>query len=287
MTFNGPPASQEKPPQAVATPEYWKDNPEFKSPRKYFELQYEFAKLMAERTGISLTEAVDKYAPIIRKATHELDVDGKELGPIEGLTEENMLEAAYTKAQERRTASTGETMPYYVEKDLRFGCSSYDYEPDTKTVRVHFFNAEADEEWVDGKDVSKGPLSEEKLERRLQELTQMFRHVKEHHPDALYVRGCSNLYNLEAYRRLYPPTYEVGEIDYDPKRWRMGMAIWGQFLGGKEKVRGEYGYKEELAKEFMQKAREVPLDRLADALAYPPRRAHGPIQDFYDYYGIA
>jgi len=289
MTFNGPPApTQEKPNRDIETPEYWKDNPPLKSPKKYFELQFEFAKLMAERTGMPLSEAVENYAPIIQKSIHELDAKGKELGPIEGLTDENMFEAGYAMAQERRRQAKeeGETIPYRDEKGERFGCSSYDYEEDTKTVRVHFFNAEADEEFVDGKDISKGPLSEEKLDRRKSELAQMFRHIKEKYPDALYVRGCSNLYNLESYRRLYPDSYKVGEIDYDPKRWKMGMAIWGQFLGGKDKVPGEYGYKEDLASSFLEKAESVPVDRLADALPYPPRRAHGNIQDFYDFYGI-
>jgi hypothetical protein len=287
MTFNGPPPPQEKPSSMIETPEYWKDNPPFKSPKKYFELQFNFAKLMAERTGISLTEAVANYAPILRKATHVLGEDGKELESIEGLTDENIFDAGYAMAQERRKEAKGETTPYYDEKGLRFGCSSYDYDPATKTVGVHFFNAEAEEEWQDGKDVSKGPLSIDKLERRKQELTQMFRDIKARHPEAKYVHGRSNLYNLEPYRRLYPSTYKVSEeVDYDSELWKQGMGIWGQFLGGKDKVEGEYGFRQEVADEFLEKAKEVPLDRLADALPNPPRTADGDIQDFYDFYGI-
>jgi hypothetical protein len=289
MTLNGPPKpSQETLPADIEAPEYWKDNPPFKSPKKYFELQFEFAKLMAERTGMPLAESVKAYAPILEKSIHTLDAEGNELAPLEGLTDENMFEVGYAMAQERRAQakSEGETIPYRDERGDRFGCSSYDYEEDTKTVRVHFFNAEADEEWVDGKDISKGPLSVEKADRRRHELTQMFRDIMEKHPDAKHVRGCSNLYNLESYRRIYPDTYEVGDIDYDPKRWSRGMAIWGQFLGGKDKVPGEYGFRQDLADEFLEKAKEVPLDRLADALPMPPRAAHGDIQDFYDLYGI-
>jgi hypothetical protein len=35
----------------------------------------------------------------------------------------------------------------------------------------------------------------------------MFAHIRQHVPQATAVRGNSWLYNLEAYRRLYPPAY--------------------------------------------------------------------------------
>ena len=289
MTFNGPPEPTHEKLPAVETPEYWKDNPPFKSPKEYFKLQYEFAKIMAERNGISLTDAIAEYAPIMQKALHKLDANGKELAdPIEGLTEESLFEAGYEMAQERRREAKekDEHTPYHDEKGLRFGCHSYDYDESTKTVRVHFFNAEAEEEWEDGKDVAKGPLSKEKIDRRRHELAEMFKDIKARHPEAEHVHGRSNLYNLEAYRRLYPESYEVGDVDYSPELWKQGMGIWGQFLGGNEKAEGEYGFKRELAEEFLEKAKTTPLDALADALAYPPRTADGPIQDFYDLYGI-
>ncbi|HEY0948244.1 MAG TPA: hypothetical protein VGE53_02020 [Candidatus Paceibacterota bacterium] len=269
--------------ESIQTPEYWKDNLQFVYPKGLFDTQFAFAKLMAERQDLPLIEAIKQYAPLLNAAIRTED-GKKELLP--GITDENALEAGYAEQLERRKSYGMKGVPYRNEEDGRFGCSSYDYEEDTKTVRVHFFNGEADEEWKDGELVSTGPLSKEKLERRKSELAQMFREVKEKHPDARYVRGCTNLYNLEAYRRLYPDTFIVGGIDYQPKRWDRGLAIWGQFLGGKDKKPGEYGFKQELADEFLEKAREVPLDRLADALPMPPRTAHGNIQDFYDFYGI-
>lgn len=270
----------------IETPSYWQGNPSFKSPKDFFEFQFKFAQLMAERRGISLTEAVMEYVPIIRKATHAIDEKGNELDLLEGVTEDTMLEFAWATSVARKKLLNTDPTPYFSEKDSRYGCHSYDYEEEAKTVRLHFFNTEAEEEWVDGKDVSTSPLSEEKIPRRKHELTQMFQEVRAKHPEANYVRGCSNLYNLEAYRRLYPPTFTVGDIDYHPKRWKMGLAIWGQFLGGKDKLPGEYGFKKELAEEFLRKVKEVPLDKLADALPMPPRTARGDIQDFYDFYGI-
>lgn len=290
MTFNGPPP-QEKPKPKVETPEYWKENVPFKSPRAYFELQYEFAKIMAERRGITLTEAVQEYAPIVQNTTHYHDDDWNVTGPIEDLTEENMVEKGWAMSLVRHDKSDNAPAEYHPEGS-RFGCHYYTYDEDAKTIWVHFFNAEFEEEWVDGKDVSKGPLAAEKTARRKRELTDMFRDIKARYPEAKYVRGASNLYSLRSpsgtypYRRLYPDTYRVGDVIYNPKLWRQGTTIWGQFLGGNDKVPGEYGFKKDLADAFLQRVREVPLDRLADALPNPPRSAEGDIQDFYDFYGI-
>lgn len=287
MSFNGPPKQPEKSPQ-VETPEYWKENLPFKSPRKLYELEFEFAKMMAERTGTPLVEVVDAYAPVVRNHIHTFNEEGdwEITGLEEGVTNENMLEHAWQRSLERHIERNSEPTAYHPEGGSRFGCHYYTYEEDTHTVYVHFFNAEFEEEWVDGKDVSKGPLAQEKKDRRIHELTDMFRDIKKKHPDATQVKGRSSLYNLDAYRRLYPPSYEVGEVDYDPKLWGQGTTVWGQFLGGNEKKPGEYGYKEELAAQFLDKAKDVPLDKLADALPMPPRKVHGNIEDFYRFYGV-
>jgi len=290
MTFNGPPhPPQEKLSADIETPEYWKENAQFVYPKGLFDTQFEFAKIMAERQGIPLMEAVKEYAPLLNKAIH---TEGEEKVPIPGLTDENLAEAGYAEVLERRKGYEKSGLPYreipYHGEGARFGCSYYRYDEATKTIAPHFFNAEAEEEFVDGKDVSKGPLRTEKLSRRRAELAEMFRDIKEKHPDAKYVRGLSNLYSLphDAYTRLYPLAYKVGDIDYDPALWKGNTDIWGQFLGGHEKAPGEYGFKQELADTFLEKAKEVPLDRLADAVSMPPRSAQGDIQDFYDFYGI-
>lgn len=268
----------------IAAPEYWKDNVQFVYPKGLFETQYKFARIMAERQNIPLVEAVQTYAPLLNKAIRTED-EQKELLP--NLTDENLLDVGYATVLERRRSYDKKGLEYHDEKEGRFGCFYYRYDEATKTVSPHFFNAEAEDEWEDGKPVSRGPLSKEKIERRKAELADMFRDIKAKHPDARYVRGRSNLYNLEAYRRLFPSTYEVSEeIDYSPELWAGNTDIWGQFLGGDQKEKGEYGFKQELADEFLEKAKEVPLDKLADAVPMPPRTACGEIQDFYDFYGV-
>ncbi len=271
------------PSEGVKTPDYWKENHQFVYPKGLFDTQFRFAKIMAEREGVSVIEAVETYAPLLNKAIH---TEGEDNTLIPGLTDENLTEVGYAEVLKRRESYDKKGLKYHDEKEARFGCSYYRYDDATKTIALHFFNAEAEEEFEDGKDVSKGPLSKERLDRRKAELTDMFRDIKAKYPDAKYVSGRSNLYNLEAYRRLYPPTYEVGNIDYNPELWKGQTDVWGQFLGGHDKAPGEYGFKQELADDFLEKAKQVPLDKLVDATSMPPRTAHGIIQDFYDFYGI-
>lgn len=272
----------------IETPSYWQENLPFKSPRKYYELQFEFAKLIAERAGTPLIEAVDTYASVVRNHIHTFDKDWNITGNLDGLTDENLLEVAWDTSLVRHTERNSEPAVYHPEDSSRFGCHYYDYDEASKTINIHFFNAEFEEEWKDGKDISKGPLDTSKIERRRHELTEMFRDIQTRFPEATRVRCQSSLNNLESYIRLYPESYRqgIGGVDYDTKIWGQGTTIWGQFLGGNEKIKGEYGFKEGYARDFLENAKKVPLDRLADALPFPPRTAEADIQDFYDFYGI-
>ncbi len=292
MTFNGPPKPvHEKAPGAVVeTPEYWEGNKPFKSPRKYYEAQFELAKMMAERTGMSLVDAVDLYAPVIKNHIHTFneESDWEITGLEEGVTDENMLEHAWERSLVRHIERNSEPTEYHPEGS-RFGCHYYDYDEASKTINIHFFNAEFEEEWVDGADVSKGPLDRVKIERRLHELADMFRDIKARYPDAEKVRCQTTLNNLESYLRLFPESYRdsVGGIDYDPKLWGQGTTVWGQFVGGNNKKKGEYGFKEELVASFLEKAKHVPIDKLPEALPNPVRTGEAPIEDFYDLYRVA
>lgn len=272
----------------IETPDYWQENTPFKSPRKYYELQFEFAKLVTKKVGVTLVEAVDAYAPVVRNHIHTFDENWNITGLENGITDENMLEKAWDQSLVRHVERNSEPTPYHSEGGSRFGCHYYDYDETTKTINIHFFNAEFEEEWVDGRDVSTGPLDKEKIERRKHELTEMFNDIKSRYPEAQKVRCQTSLNNLESYLRLFPESYResVGEIDYDPKLWSQGTTVWGQFLGGNEKVKGEYGFKEELATPFLEKARNLPVERLPEALPNPVRTAEANIQDFYNFYGI-
>lgn len=283
MSFNGPPSVPERSSNTVETPEYWKGNHQFVYPKGLFEVQFAFAKIMAEREGTSVIDAIGKYAPLLNKTIRTED---EEKSLLPGVSDKNALEKGYAQVLERRKSYESKGLEYFDGHEAKFGCFYYRYKPEDCAVEIHFFNAEAEEEFVDGKDISKGPLKSEKIERRRHELADMFKDIKDKYPDATQVRCLSHLNNLEPFTRLFPDTFEVGDIDYDPRLWFGNTDIWGQFLGGNEKEPGEYGFKDELVDKFLEEARAVPLDKLADAVENPPRTAVGPIQDFYDLYGV-
>ena len=102
-----------------------------------------------------------------------------------------------------------------------FGCFGFDPPDGDGVLRIHFRNQDS----ADGV----GPLDRSKIPRRRAELAAMFARIAELHPTATAVQGGSWLYNLEAYRRLFPPAY--GDSRRPPERARLsGTSSWGQFL---------------------------------------------------------
>jgi hypothetical protein len=77
------------------------------------------------------------------------------------------------------------------------GCFSYAL-PHADTVRLHFRNPTAN---------GPAPLSAAQSQQRRAELAALFAHAKATAPESAVVRGVSWLYNLNAYRRLFPPAY--------------------------------------------------------------------------------
>ena len=98
-----------------------------------------------------------------------------------------------------------------------FGCFSYAVWTGGR-ARLHFRPA----------DPLGRPLSRERAEIRRAELGEMFRHLRDEHPALHTVVGGSWLYNIDAYRRLFPPEYlataKTGDAEYQ------FLAQWGQFL---------------------------------------------------------
>jgi hypothetical protein len=90
-----------------------------------------------------------------------------------------------------------------------------------RVVRIHFSNRDSEDDC--------GPLVRAKSDRRTSELREMFGYIRAHHPSARAVRGGSWLYNLEAYRRVFPPEYVAST--FEPERVRLdGTSSWGQLL---------------------------------------------------------
>ncbi len=99
------------------------------------------------------------------------------------------------------------------------------------------------------------------------------------HPDAIAVHGSSWLYNLEAYRRLFPMEFGLSVRTDTPHL--IARSLWGQFL------RFDGRLNEERAVVFLER-----LNRLEDehqhAQCFPHQilLTQAPIDLFYDFYGV-
>jgi len=99
-----------------------------------------------------------------------------------------------------------------------FGCFSY-ARPRADRVRLHFHNRDTG---------GRSSLASDLVDRRRGELAALFAHARRTGPDSARVVGASWLYNLEAYRRLFPGSYlatarPIGGLFRH-------MPLWGQFL---------------------------------------------------------
>jgi hypothetical protein len=86
-------------------------------------------------------------------------------------------------------------------------------------IRLHFQNTETD---------GHSPLGAERQEQRRAELAALFAQVERTEHGPLRVVGASWLYNLDAYRRLFPASY-VATARVLGGRFQH-MPLWGQFL---------------------------------------------------------
>jgi hypothetical protein len=99
-----------------------------------------------------------------------------------------------------------------------FGCFSYSRLRDD-CIRLHFENTQTD---------GGSSLGSSRRSQRLADLAALFAHVKLTERGSPRVVGASWLYNLEAYRGLFPKSYlATARVLHD--RFQH-MPLWGQFL---------------------------------------------------------
>ena len=235
--------------------------------RGYFEVQLRFAEVIAARTSRAFSDTCLEFTNLHRRfGLGRAEAAAPSTGwrryaaGLEGCGAERLDWTVAFFAQSAPEASTA----------LRFGCFSYELQDAGEVMRIHFSNRDSDD--------GVGPLARTKIDRRRSELREMFGHVRAHHPAARTVKGGSWLYNLEAYRRLFPPDY--GESAFEPARVRLdGTSSWGQLLDFREAVKPA--------------VRQALLDNLAGVdIAAPwrafPMRALGAqasIEPFHRFYG--
>jgi len=166
--------------------------------------------------------------------------------------------------------------PRYLHSSVsdNFGCFNFEYNPSRnfEAVAIHFTNREG---------AGGGPLSKDNLSNRADDLRTMLQYIKERHPNVRFITGDSWLYNLEAYRRLFPDSYTAGVFPSPDEEYElMTLGVWGQFLDNKDAT------KPELREQFLARLKEIEPNDILKPFPLRPLRTHGPIADFYKMYGI-
>jgi len=199
----------------------------------FFEVQLRFAARMSELTGRPLGEAAMHYTHIHRRLALGIpgfvpvsDAWRAYAARIEGAADVAGQVAA-TKAA--YIAAADEVWP--LSGQFGAGCFAHEPPKPDGSVKIHFYNLDTD-------DVG-GPLASAKLERRRADLTALTRHIVETHPDAERIVGRSWLYNLEAYRRLFPPDYAASRVPASTPVHLTGTSSWGQLIDSREQVRSD------------------------------------------------
>jgi hypothetical protein len=234
--------------------------------KAFFDLQLQFAQKLAILSGLPVARALLDYTNLyIRFGL------GRDFDPAHPTWREYL--AGLHDAEDFREW----TYRFYLRRPdtmaapaivATFGCFSYARLSGDR-IRLHFENAETD---------GHSSLGIERLGQRLVDLTALFEHVKRTRPQLVQVVGASWLYNLDAYRRLFPISYLA--TAHVIHRFQ-NMPLWGQFLD-------RYGQvKENMTRPFLERLEyQASLDSVGECFPFQVLSVQASVREFYDFYGI-
>jgi hypothetical protein len=231
----------------------------------FFDLQFRFARRVMDLSGLPRARALLEYTNLYARFGLGRDFDPANptwreyLAGLEEAGDDREWTYRFYLARPDRMAAPGTV--------ATFGCFSYSRSGDDR-IRLHFRNAETD---------GRSPLSSERLGQRLGELGALCAHVERTLGPAARVVGASWLYNLDAYRRLFPAPY-LAAARVLRGRFQH-MPLWGQFLDRHGEIR------EEMARRFLERLdRHASTDDLDGCFPLPVLAVEATVRDFRDFY---
>jgi hypothetical protein len=235
--------------------------------KSFFNLQLQFAQRVAALSGLSLTQVLLENTNLYARFGLGRDFDPAHPTWQEYLAgrkdTNDTLEWTYRFYRARPEAT--------VAPGVVATCGCFSYAPlSGDRIRLHFVNAETD---------GHSPLALDRLGHRRADLAALFEHVKRTLPAAPRVVGASWLYNLDAYRRLFPPAY-LATAHAIARRFQH-MPLWGQFLDRRGEIKGR------MTRQFLERLdRQSSLDILDQCFPFQVLALEAPAPDFYAFYKI-
>lgn len=233
--------------------------------RAFFELQHRFAEKAAALAGMPLECALLEYTNLYIRFGLGRDFNPAHprwRGYLDGL---RVAEAPSEWTHRFYLACP--PVPPAPGLVASFGCFAYARVADDR-IRLHFRNTEPP---------SRSPLASNRRAERLAELTALFAHVRRTMGPAVVVAGASWLYNLEAYRGLFPQAYAESACVLRGRFQR--MPLWGQFLDRHGEIR------EAAARLFLERLdAQVGMDALDECFPLQVLGVEAPTAVFHDFY---
>lgn len=240
-------------------------------PAAFLAIQLTFARKIAALSGQPVHEAVLRRTALYRILGLDWSLDPSDpvwQGFIRAIGEDGgASDAAYRVYIERYEQGL---VPDYDTSRPHWGCFSYEFDADTKVVRLHFANLDTS---------GYGPLSSQRREARLGDLRAMFTAIRAEHPDAERVHGGTWLYNRREYTRLFPTAYgDSARVDHPHL---IARGLWGQFLRHGNRMN------EEVAATFLARLADLrDADDYAACFPYQNLLTDAPVTAFYGFYGV-
>lgn len=204
--------------------------PAYLSP-DYVDLQVRFAERVAEVSGQPLSETLLRFTNLHRRmglgVPGQADLGETWLTMVAGI--EEMPHEARVARIHAAAEPKGDGSAVLLPGRIQFGCFACEPPNAEGMIRIHFGNRSTNG------DV--GPLHSSRIAERRKELATMFGWLVREYPRARRVDGGSWLYNIEAYRRLFPPDFAASRSTRNGPPYLHGMSSWGQFIDFRAQIR--------------------------------------------------
>jgi hypothetical protein len=231
----------------------------------FFDLQIRFARKVAQLSGAPLANVLLAYTNLYARFGLGRDFNADDPVWQDYLSgAEDAADALAHWTHRFYRSRLPERPPPFVVSSV--GCFSY-ARLNAGHIRLHFHNLDA----------SGSPLALDRMDRRVDELRTLFSLAKKHEGPDVGVLGASWLYNLPAYRRLFPEPYLATAAPAAPTF--QNMPLWGQF------VDRHGGLRQDIADEFLRRLASLSsIDDLAQCFALRVLRLDSPAAVFHEHF---